>query len=155
MRYLLLPFLAALVLGCNPRTTDSAGEYYGATFSADSPLSAESVLGTYTTAQLEDTVRMTLRGTVHEVCQAKGCWMTVKAGPDTDMMVRFRDYGFFVPKDISGEEVIMQGIAYYETVPVDELRHLAEDAGRSDEEVMAITEPRRELQFLADGVRLR
>ncbi|NJB84559.1 hypothetical protein GGR26_000304 [Lewinella marina] len=156
MRYLLIPLTAALCLlaGCASSTPEPAGEYFGAPFSADSPLSAESVLGTYTTDQLEDTVQLTLTGTVAEVCQAKGCWMTVDAGSGTRMTVRFRDYGFFVPKDIDGQQVIMQGQAYYETVAVDELRHLAEDAGRPAEEVAAIDAPRRELRFLADGVYL-
>ncbi len=92
-----------------------------------------------------------VRGTVTSVCQAKGCWMTV-AEDDKEMFVKFKDYGFFMPKDIDGREVIMEGTAYREVVSVDELRHLAEDAGKSKEEIAKITEPKEELQFLAHGV---
>lgn len=92
-----------------------------------------------------------VRGTVTSVCQAKGCWMTI-AEDDKEMFVKFKDYGFFMPKDIDGREVIMEGTAYREVVSVDELRHLAEDAGKSEEEIAKITEPKEELQFLAHGV---
>ena len=80
--------------------------------------------------------------------------MTIAAGSDQTMMVKFKDYGFFMPKDISGREVVMNGKAYYQTTSVDELRHYAEDAGKSADEIAAITEPKRELRFLADGVQL-
>ncbi|MEL6969642.1 MAG: DUF4920 domain-containing protein, partial [Bacteroidota bacterium] len=46
----------------------------------------------------------------------------------------------------------MNGKAFYQTTSVDDLRHYAEDAGKSEEEIAAITEPKRELAFLADGV---
>ena len=92
-----------------------------------------------------------VRGTVTSVCQAKGCWMTIAEG-DKEMFVKFKDYGFFMPKYIDGREVIMEGTAYREVVSVDELRHLAKDAGKSKEEIAKITEPKEELQFLAHGV---
>jgi len=68
--------------------------------------------------------------------------------------VRFKDYGFFVPKDISGKDVIVEGKAYSTEVSVEELRHYAEDAGKSKEEIMAITEPEQTYAFLATGVRV-
>ena len=99
-----------------------------------------------------DTLETRVHGVVDAVCQAKGCWMTI--GEEGDMMVRFKDYGFFMPKDISGREVIAEGKAYYQVTSVDELRHYAEDAGESEEAIAAITEPKRELRFLASGVLL-
>jgi hypothetical protein len=68
------------------------------------------------------------------------------------MMVRFKDYGFFVPKDCNGKTAIMNGVAYKEVVSVDMLRHYAEDAGKSKEEIMKITTPETRLSFEADGV---
>ena len=127
---------------------------FGAEFAATDVVPAESLLITYPEEALADSVRTTLRGTVHKVCQAKGCWMTVDAGNGEDMTVTFRDYGFFVPKDIDGREVVIHGVAYTQLTSVDELRHLAEDEGQSEQEVAAITAPRKELRFLADGVAL-
>ncbi|MEN0048567.1 MAG: DUF4920 domain-containing protein, partial [Bacteroidota bacterium] len=65
---------------------------------------------------------------------------------------KFKDYGFFVPKDISGRQVIMEGYAYREVTPVEELRHYAKDDGMSEEEIAAITEPEEEFKFMASGV---
>ncbi len=127
---------------------------FGATFKTDNVIAAADLLSNFDEAAIEDTVQTTLRGMVGDVCQKKGCWMTVAAGDDQEMMVRFKDYGFFMPLDLGGKEVVMNGIAYYEVTPVDELRHYAEDAGDSPEEIAKITEPKRELKFLADGVQL-
>ena len=100
-----------------------------------------------------DTVQVTVKAKVSNVCQAKGCWMTLD-GADPEMMVKFKDYGFFVPKDIGGSDVILEGMAYSTTIPVDELRHYAEDAGKSAEEIAKITEPETKYAFLATGVRV-
>lgn len=116
--------------------------------------------GAVTYAQLlkelegKDSIAVKVVGTVDAVCQMKGCWMTINEANQPEMMVKFKDYGFFVPKDISGRKVVMQGYAYREVTPVDELRHYAEDAGKSKEEIEKITEPKQELKFLASGVLL-
>jgi hypothetical protein len=127
---------------------------FGAKFTPEKVEPASSLLTSYSESQLTDTLQTTLQGKVNEVCQAKGCWMTIATGNGEEMMVKFKDYGFFMPKDISGREVVMHGMAYYQITPVDELRHYAEDAGKSAEEIAEITEPKKELRFLADGVKL-
>jgi hypothetical protein len=68
------------------------------------------------------------------------------------MVVQFKDYGFFVPKDIAGRQVVIEGYAYRAVTPIEDLKHYAEDAGKSQEEIDAITEPKEELKFLASGV---
>ncbi len=92
-------------------------------------------------------------GKVTSVCQNKGCWLTMDTGNGKTMMVTFKDYAFFVPKDLaSGTVVTMEGKAELRTVTVDEQRHLAGDAGKSQSEIDAITQPKQELRFVADGV---
>ena len=102
----------------------------------------------------QERVATKMIGTVESVCQAKGCWMNVVSedGEPKEIFVKFKDYGFFVPKDISGQQVIMQGEVFKETTSVDELRHYAEDEGKSREEIETITEPKEELKFMASGV---
>ena len=154
MRTLVLLFLLAVVTACGTRQVTPTASY-GADFESPRRVPpAGELLSTYSEQELLDTVRTTLRGTVHEVCQAKGCWMTLALDDGQEMMVKFKDYGFFVPKDIGEREVVLHGVAYYQVTPVDELRHYAEDAGKSPEEVNGITVPKRELRFLADGVQL-
>jgi hypothetical protein len=125
------------------------GTTFGATFQPEKVLSYEELVASVPAA---DSLSTVVKGTVEDVCQMKGCWMNIAGTDGEAMMVRFKDYGFFMPKDIAGREVIMSGKAFFQTTPVDELRHYAEDAGKSPEEVAKITEPKRELSFLADGV---
>jgi hypothetical protein len=68
------------------------------------------------------------------------------------MTVRFKDYGFFVPKDADGRIAIIEGWAKKDTTSVELLRHYAEDAGKTKEEIEAITEPEIGYSFEAKGV---
>ncbi|HEX8427876.1 DUF4920 domain-containing protein [Hymenobacter sp.] len=125
------------------------GKTYGAEVTADGakPLSElKQVLGSNDSAQVK------LVGTADAVCQAKGCWLTMKTPEGQEMRVRFKDYAFFVPKDIAGKTVVINGWAHREEVPVSDLQHYAKDAGKSDKEVAAITKPEEQLNFEADGV---
>ncbi len=91
--------------------------------------------------------------TIYETCKVKGCWMKVALDSAEDMRVTFKDYGFFVPKEgVDGKEVIMEGVAYLDTTSVEMLRHYAEDAGKTPEEIETITEPEYALAFEATGV---
>lgn len=102
-----------------------------------------------------DTVNSKMTAKVDAVCQVKGCWMTVNLEDGTTARVKFKDYGFFMPKNIAGKEVIVNGLAYVDEVSVAEQRHFAEDAGKSKEEIEAITEVKRTYTFMADGVLLK
>lgn len=102
-----------------------------------------------------DSVAVKVKGTVQAVCQMKGCWMNVNDSADsTEIFVQFKDYGFFMPKDIAGREVVMDGYAYRSVTSVEELQHYAKDEGKSKEEIDAITAPLEELKFMASGVLL-
>jgi hypothetical protein len=102
----------------------------------------------------KETMEVKLKGEILEVCQMKGCWMTVDAGKETEIRVTFKDYGFFVPKDAAGKDVVFEGEAKFETLDVKTLKHYAEDAGKSQEEIDAITEPETKLTFVASGVQI-
>ena len=81
--------------------------------------------------------------------------MQLPAGMDQTVMVRFKDYGFFMPLNSDGKEVIVEGKAFVRETSVDELKHYAEDAGKSKEEIAKITEPERTLSFEAIGVLMK
>lgn len=91
-------------------------------------------------------------GKVVEVCQEKGCWMKMEKSNGEKLMVKFKDYGFFMPNNIVGKEVVLDGEATVKEVSVKQQRHYAEDAGKSKEEIEKIKEPKKELQFVAKGV---
>ena len=93
-----------------------------------------------------------ITGKVAEVCQEKGCWMKIEKSDGEKMMVRFKDYGYFMPKNIVGKEVVLDGEAVEKEVSVKQLQHYAKDAGKSDEEIKKIKDPKKEVQFIAKGV---
>jgi hypothetical protein len=134
---------------------ETAYKSFGMSIIPDDAIAAKSMAEHYKTMNLGDTINSKMIAKVDEVCQAKGCWMKVDLGNDQQVMVKFKDYGFFMPKNIAGKEVIINGVAYVEEVSVDEQRHYAEDGGATAEELAAITEPKKTLSFLADGVLLK
>ena len=93
-----------------------------------------------------------LRGQVKEVCQNKGCWMTMDLGNGESIRVTFKDYKIFVPKDLGGKEVVLDGFAYLDTASVESQQHYAKDAGKSEAEIAAITTPKVQLAYEAKGV---
>ncbi|WP_299708341.1 DUF4920 domain-containing protein [uncultured Pontibacter sp.] len=163
MRNLFVLLLAAATLqACSQTKPETENEAeaafqtentYGAAFAEENIIS---------TAQLQeaigdqDSVQATVTAEIVESCQSKGCWMDVKLQDGSTMKVTFRDYGFFVPvEDLSGRQVVMTGTAKHEVISVEDQRHFAEDAGKSVEEIAAITQSREELRFVADGVKLK
>lgn len=100
----------------------------------------------------EGRTQVRFEGEITATCPKKGCWMNVASGRDT-VFVRFQDYGFFVPTEgVEGKRTIVEGEAFYDTLSVADLRHYAQDAGATEEEIAAITEPELELAFMATGV---
>lgn len=71
-------------------------------------------------------VRVSAR--IAEVCQKKGCFFIAREG-DRYMRVSFRDYGFFVPTDISGRRVVLVGEVVGRMMTAAEAEHYAEDIG--------------------------
>lgn len=121
----------------------------------DDALSADRMAVHYSNMAVGDTINSKMIGKVEEVCQTKGCWMKMDLTNGEQVMVKFKDYGFFMPKDISGKEVVINGVAYVEEMPVDEQKHYAEDAGESADEIAEITEPKKTYAFIADGVLIK
>ena len=93
-----------------------------------------------------------ISGEIIDVCPKKGCWMNVKVDLDT-IFVKFKDYGFFVPKTgIEGKSILMSGKIFSDTISVERLRHYAEDAQLSIEEIENITQPEYKINMIANGV---
>lgn len=101
-----------------------------------------------------DSIEAKVAGEVAEVCQKKGCWMSVELDNGESMHVSY-NYEFLLPMNCAGKEMVMQGTAFYDTIPVNHLKHLAEDAGKSEAEIAEITEPKPTLSFLATGVMIK
>jgi hypothetical protein len=93
-----------------------------------------------------------VKGTVASVCEKKGCWMKLATTEGDGIMIRFKDYKFFMPLNIVGKDVVLTGQAKKTVTSVEMLKHYAEDGGKSKEEIEKITEPKTEIEFIATGV---
>lgn len=107
-------------------------------------------------ADTYDGKTVTVEGTVREVCQMAGCWLTfADADGQTIRVAVPRDenesYRFTFPKDLSGSRVRLAGQLDIETESVEEQRHYAQDGGASEAELAAITEPKRTFVLTAIG----
>lgn len=125
---------------------------FGASISNNKPISISSLTSLYDKLAPEDSKTIVAKIVVNEVCQVKGCWLTFKLDDGELVRVKFKDYSFFVPKDSSGDTFIIEGIAGVEEQSVETLRHYAEDAGKSTEDIMKINSPKRTKIFTASGV---
>jgi hypothetical protein len=150
-RILFLLAIAVFAISCsNKKVSSNDPNKFGESISSKGALSYSDFLAKFSGKEkLEGKVK----GTVIAVCQMKGCWVTLNDGKGApEMFVKFKDYGFFLPKDIAGREIVMEGYAFKELTSVDELKHMAEDAGKSQAEINAINKPKEELKFMASGV---
>ena len=67
-----------------------------------------------------------LEGTIGAVCQNKGCWLSLKQGPRS-VHVTFQGYSFFVPKDVSGQPVALEGKVVVKEPKPSEIEHLKQE----------------------------
>ncbi|MDX1685932.1 MAG: DUF4920 domain-containing protein [Saprospiraceae bacterium] len=164
MKNLLTVFaLLSVLISCTNNTATSQSKednsveqeepkHFGEKIDAEGAVGFEELM---TKLSESDSAKVKLAARVTDVCQKKGCWMNLVDADDSQaepIFVKFKDYAFFMPKDLAGSDVVVEGVAYKSVTPVDELRHYAEDAGKSEEEIAAITEPEEELKFMASGV---
>ena len=125
---------------------------FGTAFDASKAVSYSEMKARYTRLKVADTLKTSFSAEVVEVCQAKGCWMKLQLGDGQQTMVRFKDYGFFVPKDIAGKQVVVNGLAFVEEMSIEDQRHYAKDGGKSEAEIAAIKEIKKTFGFEAEGV---
>ena len=132
-----------------PKVSADAGATFGQKTTADNAITVE---------QLKEkmkgktgTVEVKLKGKVTEVCQEMGCWIKVRS-INGDMTVRMKDHTFFVPVILQGKSIVIDGTAEERVSTVEQQRHLAEDAGKSKEEIAKIKEPKKEIVIQAKGI---
>ena len=95
-----------------------------------------------------------ITGKVVEVCQAMGCWIKLEKADGTTLMVKSKEHGFFMPLDIVGKYVIVEGDASVKEISEKMRKHYAEDAGKSKEEIEKIKGASKEVFFNAYGVKV-
>jgi hypothetical protein len=146
-----LTFLLLLLTACAPSEPAATWESFGATITADQAIPVSDVIDQFT---MDTETPLKISGTLHEVCAEKGCWTKIQTEDGRMVRMTFKDYGFFLPTDAAGRQMIAEGVGLRKETSVEELRHYAKDANKTDEEIAAITEPKIEYLFEASGVLL-
>ncbi|MEM7086352.1 MAG: DUF4920 domain-containing protein [Bacteroidota bacterium] len=170
MKYIIFIFVLSLTLfsckdgkeqteeavAATEETIEEKAQYqtFGAEIDDQNVVGHDVMMAKYNKMKPGDTTNIKFIANVKKVCQNKGCWMRLDLGDDAESFVKFKDYGFFMPKDIAGQEVIVQGKAFVEETSVEDLKHFAKDGGKTQEEIDAITEPELSYSFISEGVLL-
>jgi hypothetical protein len=148
--------LFLLVISCNKKETKVSDKLvftsFGEKITDENAITKDVLLKKYKTLKLGDTIQVKVASKINEICQNKGCWMTLDLGNEETAFVKFKDYGFFVPMNAQKRETIIEGKAFVEETSVAELKHYAEDEGKTSEDIAKITVPKTEYKFLAHGV---
>lgn len=162
IHFVLLSFLVFTILSCNcnenktkeephagaVKPTSSTGNF-GAIITEENAVAVAELPGMLAESE---TVAVKLTGNIASVCQMSGCWIDLDLGNGETVHVTFKDDAFLLPKDAAGKVAFVEGTAQREELSVEYLKHLAEDDGKSQEEIDAITEPSMEYTFVASGV---
>ncbi len=149
---LLILLLAAVGLTAYaqpPQVPADKGATFGSAITADG---AVPVARVPSILESKESANVKVTAKVIDVCPKKGCWMQLEMPDQSKVFVKMKDYGFFVPTAIKGKTVVIDGEAKAIVTSVDELKHYAEDAKKSKEEIAAITEPKKEIRFTANGI---
>ena len=154
---LTLVLIASLFASCGQKkevATEAKVEYakFGDSISDEAALSSEEMMKKFANLKEGDTIDVKFKSKINEVCQKKGCWMSVDLGNENETFVKFKDYGFFVPLNAQDKEVIVNGKAFISVESVADLKHYAKDAGKSQAAIDSIIEPEVTYSFMANGV---
>ena len=140
--------LSASAAGAGSEGALPAGEDYGAGLTLEEITPLRDVVSR---PELHADRTLLVKGRIRDVCQKKGCWMVLADG-ESQMRIRFADYGFFVPKDSSGKDAYVEGRAAVEEISEKVARHYEAEA--IDGDPSKVHGPQRVVSFTATGVRL-
>lgn len=131
------------------------GDYYGdnvSNISVDKAIPVEKLGDEFKVDKRVENV--VVKGKVTDVCEKRGCWLTLKTNDGSSFFVKMKDYAFFVPTALKGKNVVLEGNAEKKITSVDELKHYAKDARKTKEQIDNITAPKEEIRFVASGIKV-
>jgi hypothetical protein len=154
MKKLSFLILILTVFACSNKeqawNEDEIVGYYGAKINNENIISVDDMLSQL---DAQDSIYVKVEGEITATCAMKGCWMNLVLPSGEELRVTFKDYAFFVPTEgMEGNSAVIEGKVKRSKTDLATLKHYAEDAGKSVEEIAAITEDKDELAFEATGV---
>ncbi len=150
MRATLTLIIIGLYAGHALATGDKAALTFGEEITLSNAISVEHAIHEIDKLKHKEIL---LEGKVSKICEKKGCWMALE-GEGSSIRVTFKNYSFFVPKEIVEKRVQAQGVLSEEVMEISEARHYAQDAGKSEAEIQQIRQPSKEYRFVATAVKI-
>ena len=135
-----------LFAACDSFSRKSKDGYYGEKFDTTKAIAANHVS--------ENQRDVLVKGTVTNSCKTEGCWVKLDAGNGEELFVSTEEKFYLPIEGLQGKTVYVKGVTFMDTTSVDELRHQAADAGKTDSEINAITEPEIEVSVVATGIKI-
>ncbi|UOK41979.1 MULTISPECIES: DUF4920 domain-containing protein [Flavobacterium] len=125
---------------------------FGDSITDTETLTKEEMFSRFKDLKEGDTLNVKFKSNIIEVCQNKGCWMSMDLAEGNEAFVKFKDYAFFVPMNAGKQDAIVNGKAFVSIETVADQKHYAKDAGKSQAAIDSITSPKVTYAFMADGV---
>ena len=159
-KYIVLVGLCLAFVSCKKETVapvapEAKYVSFGDSISQEGAISKADMFAKYQTLKEGDTLQVAFSSKINDVCQKKGCWMNLALTDKESAFVKFKDYGFFMPLNSKGAEVIVHGKAFVSVESIEELKHYAKDAGKSQAAIDSIVAPEVTYSFEANGVLLK
>ena len=142
-------FSAFITMAQPPKGNADKGDIYGTSFKAKTITNISELPNKL---KNDETITGTFKAKIIDVCANKGCWPTLQVNDSTTAHVTMKDYDFFVPLAAKGKTVLLNADASIQTMSVEELKHYAEDAKKSQKEIDAITQPKKKINLVASGI---
>ena len=104
MKYIIHVVLAILIISCSNNIQEK--QIFGdQNITEEGKISGLELLNTLAS---NDSAQVKVEAKINSICQKKGCWMYVDLGDTTEMLVRFKDYEFFVPMDATDKIAMIE-----------------------------------------------
>ena len=147
---LLIPtlFLGFILMAQPPEGDANTGMVFGKKTTVDGAIPVSELASKL---KEKESLELKVSGKVKEVCKAEGCWLKMET-ENGAMMIKMKDHAFLVPLSMNGKTIVVDGIVTLKETSVEMLKHYAEDAGKSKEEIAAIKEPKKEITMQAKGI---
>jgi hypothetical protein len=142
-------FISTITFAQSTITSAAPGVTYGKAITADKAINVAELGKALNT---DSVYNGRVSGKVVEVCTKKGCFMKIARENGSAIMIRFTDYAYFMPQNIVGKNVVVEGMAKVNETSVAKLQHYAADAGKSKVEIAKINQPKKDIEIMADGV---
>lgn len=167
--FAIIALLGIVFTACQSNATDAntaANTSFGEKITADSAVQVADLIARldakqgFTDVEIEggNSVQgfpAKLEGKVVEVCKHAGCWATMQTTDGKEVFVKVKDDAFKLPADVVGKTLVVKGNAFQNVTSVEELRHFAQDAGKTQDQIAQITQPEVEYKIVITGAQIK